>query len=129
MAINVLIVDDSAVMRAMILKTMRMTSLLLGDIYQAADGRQGLKALNEHRIDLVLLDISMPVMNGEQMIDCMIEDPDLRDIPVVVISTEGSQTRIERLQRKGARFVHKPFSPEIFWNTVKDIFGVGAGDE
>jgi two-component system chemotaxis response regulator CheY len=129
MAINVLIVDDSAVMRAMILKAMRMSGLLLGDIYQAADGRQGLKALNEHRIDLVLLDINMPVMNGEQMIDYMIEDPDLRDTALVVISTEGSQTRIERLQRKGARFVHKPFSPEILRNTVRDILGVGADNE
>jgi two-component system chemotaxis response regulator CheY len=129
MAINVLIVDDSAVMRAMILKAMRMSGLPLGDIYQAADGRQGLKGLNEHWIDLVLLDISMPVMDGEQMIDYMIEDPDLKDIPVVVISTEGSQKRIERLQRKGARFVHKPFSAEILRNTVKDILGVGADNE
>jgi len=116
-------------MRAMILKAMRMSGLSLGDIYQAADGRQGLKALNEHRIDLVLLDINMPVMNGEQMLDYMIEDPDLRDTALVVISTEGSQTRIERLQRKGARFVHKPFSPEILRNTVRDILGVGADNE
>jgi len=129
MAINVLIVDDSAVMRAMILKAMHMSGLPLGEIYQAADGRQGLEALNEHRIDLVLLDINMPVMNGEQMIDCMIADPDLKDTPFVVISTEGSQTRIERIQRKGARFVHKPFSPEILCNTVKDILGVGTDNE
>ena len=129
MAINVLIVDDSAVMRAMILKTMHMSGLPLGDIFQAADGRQGLEALNEHRIDLVLLDINMPVMNGEQMIDCMIEDPDLKDIPLVVISTEGSQTRIERLQRKGARFVHKPFSPETLSHAVKDILGAGTDNE
>ena len=129
MAINVLIIDDSAVMRAMILKAMRMSGLPLGDIYQAADGRQGLKVLNEHWIDLVLLDISMPVMDGEQMIDYMIEEPDLKDIPVVVISTEGSQTRIERLRRKGAQFVHKPFSAEILRNTVIDILGVGADNE
>jgi two-component system chemotaxis response regulator CheY len=129
MAINVLIVDDSAVMRAMILKTMHMSGLPLGDIYQAADGRQGLEMLNKQRIDLVLLDINMPVMNGEQMIDCMIKDPDLKDVPLVVISTEGSQTRIERLERKGARFVHKPFSAEILCNTVKDILGVGTDNE
>jgi two-component system, chemotaxis family, chemotaxis protein CheY len=129
MALNVLIVDDSGIMRAMILKTMRMSGLPLGEIYQAADGRQGLKALNEHWIDLVLLDINMPVMNGEQMIECMRKDPDLRDTPVVVVSTEGSETRIERLQSKGVRFIHKPFSPEIIRDTVQDILGVGAGDE
>ena len=129
MAINFLIVDDSAVMRAMILKAMHMSGLPLGDIYQAADGQQGLQVLNEHWIDLVLLDISMPVMDGEQMIDYMMEDPDLRDTPTVVISTEGGQARIERLQRKGARFVHKPFSAEVLCNTVKDILGVGADNE
>jgi two-component system chemotaxis response regulator CheY len=129
MTINVLIVDDSAVMRAMILKAMHMSGLPLGDIHQAADGRQGLEALNEHRIDLVLLDINMPLMNGEQLIDCMIADPDLKNTPIVVISTEGSQTRIERLERKGARFVHKPFSPETLCNTVKDILGLGNADE
>ena len=129
MTINVLIVDDSAVMRAMILKAIHMSDLPLGDIYEAADGRQGLEALNEHRIDLVLLDINMPVMNGEQMIDCMITDPDLKDTPIVVISTEGSQTRIAQFERKGVRFVHKPFSPEILCNTIKDILSVGTANE
>ncbi len=129
MAINILIVDDSGVMRAMIQKTLHMTDLPLGEIYQAADGQQGLDALKEHWIDLVLLDINMPIMNGEQMIEQMLEDPDLRDTPVVVVSTEGSQTRIERLQNKGARFIHKPFSPEDIRDTVKDILGVGVHDE
>jgi len=129
MALNVLIVDDSTVMRAMILKTMRMSGLALGQIYQAPDGRQGIKALKEHWIDLVLLDINMPVMNGEQMIERMLEDPDLKDTPVVVVSTEGSETRIERLQSKGARFIRKPFSPEIIRDTVQDILGIEADDE
>ncbi len=129
MALNVLIVDDSAVMRAMILKTMRMSGLPLGEIHQGADGQQGLQALNEHWIDLVLLDINMPIMNGEQMLERMREDPDLKDTPVIVISTEGSETRIDRLRRKGARFIHKPFSPEIIRDTVKDFLGVGADDE
>jgi two-component system, chemotaxis family, chemotaxis protein CheY len=129
MALNVLIVDDSAVMRAMILKTMRMSGLPLGDIYQAADGRQGIEILNGHWIDLVLLDINMPVMNGEQMIERMRKDPDLRATPVVVVSTEGSETRIERLQSKGTRFIHKPFSPEIIRDTVQDILGAGGDDE
>jgi two-component system, chemotaxis family, chemotaxis protein CheY len=129
MALNVLIVDDSAVMRAMILKTMRMSGLPLGEIYQAADGRQGLEALNAHWIDLVMLDINMPIMNGEQMIERMLADPDLKTTPVVVVSTEGSKTRIERLQSKGARFIRKPFSPEIMRDTIKNLLGIGVHDE
>ena len=98
MAVNVLIVDDSAVMRAMILKTLQMSGLPLGEIHQAGNGQEGLDALDQHWIDLALVDINMPVMNGEEMIDRMRENPDTKDIRVVVISTEGSETRIKRLQ-------------------------------
>jgi len=129
MAINILIVDDSAVMRAMILKTMRMAGLPLGETYQAANGQEGLDVLNQHWIDLVIADINMPVMNGEEMIDRMQENPDMKEIPIIVVSTEGSKTRIERLQHKGVRFIHKPFSPEIIRDTVRDITGVGVSDE
>lgn len=129
MAINVLIVDDSGVMRAMIWKTMRMSGVPLGNVYQAGNGQEGLDALNEHWIDLVVVDINMPVMNGEEMIDRMHESPDLKDIPIVVISTEGSETRIERLLQKGARFIQKPFSPETIRDTVRDVTGVGDVDE
>ena len=129
MAINILIVDDSAVMRSIILKTMRMTGLPLGETYQAANGQEGLDILSQHWIDLVIADINMPVMNGEEMIDRMQENPDTKEIPIIVVSTEGSNTRIERLQHKGARFIHKPFSPEIVRDTIKDITGVGAIDE
>ena len=129
MTLNILIVDDSAVMRAMILKTMHMTDLPLGEIYQAANGQEGLDVLNQHWIDLVIADINMPVMNGEEMIDRMQENPDTKEIPIIVVSTEGSKTRIERLQHKGASFIHKPFSPEIIRDTVRDITGVGVSDE
>jgi two-component system, chemotaxis family, chemotaxis protein CheY len=129
MTLNILIVDDSAVMRAMILKTMHMTDLPLGEIYQAANGQEGLDVLNQHWIDLIIADINMPVMNGEEMIDRMQENPDTKEIPIIVVSTEGSKTRIERLQYKGARFIHKPFSPEIIRDTVRDITGIGVSDE
>ncbi len=129
MAINVLIVDDSSVMRAMILKTLRMSGLPLGEVYQAGNGQEGLDALDQHWIDLAVVDINMPVMNGEEMIDRMQENPDMKDIPVVVISTEGSKTRIERLQQKGASFIQKPFTPEIVRDVIMAITGIEADDE
>jgi two-component system chemotaxis response regulator CheY len=128
MSVNVLVVDDSGVMRSMIAKTIKLSGLRLGEIHQAANGRQGLEALNQHWIDLVIADINMPVMNGEEMIDKMLESPDLKDIPIVVVSTEGSQTRVERLQDKGARFIHKPFTPETVRDTVKEFLGDGVFD-
>ena len=124
MTMNVLIVDDSGVMRAMILKTLRMTGLPLGEVHQAGNGEEGLAVLDAHWIDLVIADINMPVMNGEEMIDRMQANPATRDTPTVVVSTEGSETRIERLTHKGVRFVHKPFTPETIRDTIVEITGL-----
>ncbi len=129
MAINVLVVDDSSVMRAMIIKTLRMSGIPLGDTHQAANGQEGLDSLNRNWIDLAIVDINMPVMNGEEMIDKMLENSETKDIPILVISTEGSKTRIERLKNKVSGFVQKPFSPEKIRDIVREILGVGGGDE
>ncbi len=128
MAINILIVEDSTVMRSMISKTIHMSGIPIGEIYQAANGQQGLETLEENWIDLVIADINMPVMNGEEMIDRMQDNLVTRDIPVVVISTEGSQKRIDRLREKGVTFVHKPFTPEAVRDTIKTVTGIGDGD-
>ena len=123
MAINILIVDDSGVMRSMIQKSVQMSGLQVGVIHHAANGREGLDALGQHWIDLVITDINMPVMTGEEMIGQMRERPDLKTIPTIVVSTEGSLARIERLKTQGLKFIHKPFSPEKIRDTVKDVLG------
>jgi len=129
MPLNVLIVDDSSVMRAMIIKTIRMSGLELGDVYQAGNGKEGLDAARENWVDLVVADINMPVMNGEEMIDQMKADPELSALPTIVISTEGSETRIQRLEKKGVTFIHKPFTPEIIRDAIQDLTGItGIGD-
>jgi len=129
MPLNVLIVDDSSVMRAMIIKTIRMSGLDLGDVYQAGNGKEGLDAARENWVDLVVADINMPVMNGEEMIDQMKADPELSALPTIVISTEGSETRIQRLEKKGVTFIHKPFTPEIIRDAIQDLTGItGIGD-
>ena len=128
MSLNVLVVDDSSVMRAMIIKTIRMSGLDLGDVYQAANGKEGLDAARDNWVDLVIADINMPVMNGEEMIDEMKADPEIAGIPTIVISTEGSATRIERLQQKGATFIHKPFTPEIIKDSIQSLIVIGDGN-
>jgi two-component system chemotaxis response regulator CheY len=123
MAINILIVDDSGVMRSMIQKAMQLSGLQIGEIHQAANGREGLEALGAHWIDLVVADINMPVMNGEEMIEQMQATTDFRAIPTIVVSTEGSQARIERLQKRGVCFIHKPFTPEMIRDTLRHVLG------
>ena len=129
MALNVLIVDDSGVMRAMIKKTLQMTDIEFGEFHEAGDGQQGMDKLKEQWIDLVLADINMPVMNGEEMINHMKDDLELKDIPVVVISTEGSETRIDRLKQKGVKFIRKPFEPEIISEAISELIQIGEGNE
>ena len=126
MALNILIIDDSSVMRSMIVKALRMSGVSTQEIFQAANGQEGLSILETQWVDLVLVDINMPVMGGEEMIDRIHEIHELKDTPIVVISTEGSQTRIDRLKEKGVEFVHKPFSPEVIRNIIKQLMGEGV---
>ena len=124
MALNVIVVDDSAVMRAMIIKTLRLSGITFDNIYEAANGEEGLKELKANWIDLALVDINMPVMNGEEMIDRVRKDEELADLAIIVISTESSETRIEMLEKKGVGFVHKPFTPETLRDVIIKLTGV-----
>jgi len=124
MSLNVLVVDDSAVMRSMIVKTLDMTGMELGEIHEASDGQQGLDMLEEHWVDLVLADINMPGMNGQEMIEKIRENPHWEALPIIVVSTEGSETRIEALRQLGAKFIHKPFNPSQIREMIQGMTGV-----
>jgi two-component system chemotaxis response regulator CheY len=124
MALNVLIVDDSSVMRAMIRKTLNISGLPVAQVYEASNGAEGLEILDEQNVDLCLVDLNMPVMDGEEMIERLRREPDFIHLPVLVVSTEGSFTRISLLRQKGAEFVHKPFTPEALREAVSELTGV-----
>jgi two-component system chemotaxis response regulator CheY len=113
----------------MILKTLQMTGISLGEVFQAGNGREGLESLEQNWIDLAIVDINMPVMTGEEMIDHMRANPEMRDLPVVVVSTEGSETRIARLEEKGVVFIHKPFEAETIRDTMVNLLKLEIGDE
>lgn len=127
MALNVLIVDDSAVVRAMIAKTLRLAGVPLAEVHEAGNGQEGLDILESHWVDLVFADINMPVMNGEEMIRRIRANPIWADLPLIIISTEGSETRINGLLDANARFVHKPFTPTRVRNVVTEMLGIAHG--
>lgn len=112
MALNILVVDDSAVMRRMIIRTLHMSGVPIGTIREAANGAAGLAALQEQAVDLIMLDISMPIMRGDEMLESLRATPAFADLPVIVVSSERSIQRLTHMTRLGAVFVHKPFTPE-----------------
>ena len=118
MSYNILIVDDSRTIRSVVRRTIELASIPVGEVFEAENGQEALDILNEEWVDLVLADINMPVMTGVEMVDRMQEDEVLKSVPVVIVSTEGSVTRIEELRGKGVKgYVRKPFTPE----QLKDI--------
>jgi two-component system, chemotaxis family, chemotaxis protein CheY len=121
MALNVLLVDDSAVMRAMLLKTLGMTGVPIGAVHHASNGAEGLAVLEQHWVDLLLLDISMPVMRGDEMLERVRALPELADLPVIVVSSESSAQRRDQMRALGAVFVHKPFTPEELRAVIMNI--------
>jgi two-component system chemotaxis response regulator CheY len=124
MAINLMVVDDSAVMRSVLIRTLRLSGLPLTNVHQAGNGADALHILETNEVDLALIDINMPVMNGEVLIDRIRADARLSNVSLVVVSTEGSETRIESLRSKGVTFIHKPFTPEQIRATVLRVLGV-----
>ncbi len=128
MPLNVLVVDDSNVMRSIIIRTLRLSGLPLEQVLQAENGREGLSILEKHWIDLALVDINMPVMNGLEMIDQVRQTNEISDLPIIVVSTESSTTRIEMLKDMGVGFVHKPFSAETLREAVIELTGVSLNE-
>jgi len=124
MAFNVLIVDDSAAMRSVIKKTIKVSGFKVGEYLEAADGKEALDILSNAWIDLVLSDINMPNMNGLELLAEMSKDQDLKPIPVVMITTEGSQKSVQKSEELGAKgYIKKPFQPEDIRKILNQIMG------
>lgn len=113
MSLNVLVADDSAVMRAMIIRILRLTGLSIGQVYEASNGQEALRALDAAPVDLALVDINMPIMGGEEMIDRIRKNQATADLPIIVVSTESNVERVDRIRQRKVEFVHKPFTPEV----------------
>jgi two-component system chemotaxis response regulator CheY len=124
MALNILVVDDSVIMRRMLIRTLGLCGVPIAAITEATNGQEGLDALAKATYDLVLVDINMPVMDGDQMVKAMRCKPEWAKLPVIYVSSESSTTRIEMLIASGAGFVHKPFMPEILRETIVGLVGV-----
>jgi two-component system chemotaxis response regulator CheY len=128
MSYNILIVDDSLPMRAVIKKTLKLSGFDVGDVFEASNGKEALKVLREEWADLVISDYNMPEMNGLELIEEMKKDDVLRSIPVVMVTTEGSRGRVELFIETGvADYIRKPFTPEEIRSKLSKIMGEEDG--
>jgi two-component system chemotaxis response regulator CheY len=113
MAKDILIVDDSAAIRKILQRVLRQADVPMGDIYEAGDGVEALATLKEHNIGLVLSDINMPNMDGLQLLSQIRASPEYKDLPVLMITTEGSQAKVMEAVNLGASgYVRKPFTAD-----------------
>jgi two-component system chemotaxis response regulator CheY len=113
MAYRVLIVDDSPSMRAFMRRVIQLSGFELACCLEAGHGREALDLLQREWVDAILSDINMPCMDGEEFVQRLASDELLRNIPVIVVSTDGTDLRIRQMLALGARgYVIKPFRPE-----------------
>ena len=123
--LTVLVADDSRVMRAMIIRTLRLTGLPLGAVHEAADGEAGLGILASEPVTLALVDINMPRLSGLDML-ARLGRPTARGPRVIVVSSDGSDARAAQVMAMGHGFLHKPFAPEDLRDAV--LRALGAPD-
>jgi len=113
METDVLVVDDSAAIRKILQRVLRQTGLAIGVIQEAGDGLEALDRLKVHKIGLVLSDINMPKMDGLQFLAAVKASLQWRHIPVVMITTEGGETKVGEAVKLGAAgYVRKPFTAD-----------------
>ncbi|HTS77506.1 MAG TPA: response regulator [Bryobacteraceae bacterium] len=111
--LDILIVDDSAGIRKILQRVIRQAEVPIGNMFEAGDGSQALDMLKTQSVGLILSDINMPNMSGLELLSRIKADEALKHIPVVMVSTEGSQAKVlEAVQLGAAGYVRKPFNAE-----------------
>jgi two-component system chemotaxis response regulator CheY len=123
MALDVLIVDDSAAIRKILQRVLRQAEIPLGNVYEASDGLEAIEQLRCHPMGLVLSDINMPNMDGLQLLREVRANAEWKAVPVVMVTTEGSQNRVlEAVQLGAAGYVRKPFTGDQIKEKLSGLF-------
>ena len=126
---RILIVDDSVVMRKMIAKVIRIAGIPCGEVHFARHGREALEVMDANELDLVISDVNMPEMDGIAMMRTIAGRDAPPKVPVVMVSTEGSDERIAELRRYGIRgYLRKPVTPEELTLVIEKILGANDDD-
>ena len=126
-SIRALIVDDSSVMRKIVERSLRQAGVEMSAVLEAGNGAEALAVLADHRVDLILCDINMPVMDGLELVKQLPAVENAKGVPVVMITTEGSESHVVQALSAGARgYIRKPFTAEQVKEHVLPLLGVNA---
>jgi two-component system, chemotaxis family, chemotaxis protein CheY len=122
--LKVLIVDDSSVMRKIVERSLRQAGLEIAQVKEAGNGAEALAEVQSSSFDLILSDINMPAMDGLEFLRNLAALPSAKNIPVVMITTEGSETRVVEALSVGAKgYIRKPFTPEQIKERITPLLG------
>jgi two-component system, chemotaxis family, chemotaxis protein CheY len=122
--IRALIVDDSSVMRKIVERSLRQAGIELEKVVEAANGAEALAALQSNVVDLILCDINMPVMDGLEFVRQVATVETAKGVPIVMITTEGSESHVLQALSAGARgYIRKPFTPDQVKEHVLPLLG------
>jgi two-component system, chemotaxis family, chemotaxis protein CheY len=122
--LRVLIVDDSSVMRKIVERSLRQAGLELAEVLEASNGVEGLAAAQKGGLDLILSDINMPSMDGIEFVRNLAGVEAAKGVPVIMITTEGSEARVVEALSVGAKgYIRKPFTPEQVKERVSALIG------
>ncbi len=122
--IRALIVDDSSVMRKIVERSLRQAGIELEKVTEASNGAEALAAMHDNVVDLILCDINMPVMDGLEFVREVSKLESAKGVPIVMITTEGSETHVVQALTAGARgYIRKPFTPDQVKAHVLPVLG------
>jgi two-component system chemotaxis response regulator CheY len=124
--LKVLIVDDSSVMRKIVERALRQAGLDISEVAEASNGAEALAEIQKGAPDMILSDINMPVMDGLEFLKNLATLDSAKGIPVIMITTEGSEARVVEALSAGAKgYLRKPFTPEQVKERVAPLLGGG----
>ncbi len=111
--VKVLIVDDSSVMRKIVERSLRQAGIEIDKVFEAGNGAEALAVLRDAKVDIILCDINMPVMDGLEFVKQLAGVANAKGVPVVMITTEGSEGHVVQALSAGARgYLRKPFTAD-----------------
>lgn len=122
---KIVIADDSALARMFIRRCLEIAGLGDAEYYDACDGREALQRLKEVKADLLVTDLTMPNMNGVELLKRISASPRLSGMPVLVVTSAGNEEQRKQLYELGAtRILSKPISPPMLVGAINEVFGV-----